>query len=380
MSKFTVHDHEAIDRTVEDHLDLIESRLLSRFDGVVAIVLIGGFGRGEGTVDLSDGEVRVMNDYDLLVVFEEFDRTRASVESELKEVGEALAEEIGIRFVDLLPRTTAEFENLSPTKMNYDMQHGYHVVYGDEELLFAGDPIRAEEIPDEEVRKLLFNRLVCALECISVRDGEFRPERSESFAFRQASKACVAAVDSYLLRHDRYVPRYGEKIERLRELDPSTDLVDLARTAIQVKLDSTTLPALDPVEFWMEVRREYEVAFMEFFEEYYQMSIPDWGTFVDHELSSVGIGERFRVLSTPDLSYAERIDQLLRPGSATETGAFVTQVPILFAVDPRTRSIDDRLLARAVELLRIDGDPAGPGGWDTVRAAAVENWYSVVHD
>ena len=55
------------DKKVQADLDRIVDKIRQRIDPV-SIILFGGFGKGEGSFDLRDGDVRPLNDYDLYVI------------------------------------------------------------------------------------------------------------------------------------------------------------------------------------------------------------------------------------------------------------------------------------------------------------------------
>ncbi|MHC4579941.1 MAG: hypothetical protein ACYS14_00690, partial [Planctomycetota bacterium] len=58
-----------ISNRIQEDLDRIVEEI-TQLEGIVALILMGGFGRGEGSVVTIRGRTRPLNDYDLMIVTE----------------------------------------------------------------------------------------------------------------------------------------------------------------------------------------------------------------------------------------------------------------------------------------------------------------------
>jgi len=117
VGKYTVYNNSAVDAAVEQDLQTIIARIIEEMP-VISIVLIGGFGRGEGGVLLSDDDVQPVNDYDLLLVVED------GFNTDLRPLSRELASIVKIRLIDLIPRHNSLLETLPATQFNYDLKYG----------------------------------------------------------------------------------------------------------------------------------------------------------------------------------------------------------------------------------------------------------------
>jgi hypothetical protein len=68
MGKYTVHDCPNIDTKIQHQLDTIVKILTENVPNIVSIVLHGGFGKGEGSIRIINGEVKPAHDYDIQVI------------------------------------------------------------------------------------------------------------------------------------------------------------------------------------------------------------------------------------------------------------------------------------------------------------------------
>lgn len=68
MGKYTVYKDEKVDVKVEADLNHIVTKVISSWNSIQSIILVGGFGRGEGSVLVQNGVIKPLNDYDLVIV------------------------------------------------------------------------------------------------------------------------------------------------------------------------------------------------------------------------------------------------------------------------------------------------------------------------
>lgn len=65
--KFTYAGKYA-DRKIQDYLEIIKKEIVKNVPGVKSIILGGGFGRGEGSVEFLGKKVMPLNDFNIFVV------------------------------------------------------------------------------------------------------------------------------------------------------------------------------------------------------------------------------------------------------------------------------------------------------------------------
>ncbi len=237
-----------------------------------AILLIGGFGRGEGGVisDESD-QWRAFNDYDLLVLVD------GNVdEAVIRPLSVELAQRLDIDFVDIgvIQRRVLEGRPLD-TVYAYELKAGHQVLEGPMDILARMPAINPATLPTVEATRLLVNRgwgLVWArlhLEEAMADAANFNRQRRR-FTVNAIHKGVLAAGEAALLLAGQYDISYRERARRLPELELTTALGEQAEEFRAAFVDSTrfkltpVIPDHDAtrlVEWWTRVRDWHEMMF-----------------------------------------------------------------------------------------------------------------------
>ena len=218
-------------------------------DDLVALVLGGGYGRGEGAVVRRDGVEHPYNDLDLMLVVRpghRIDRRRVAA---LQERHEAL---LGLE-IDVGRLLTVEDIARWPCwLMWHDLVTRHQVLHGPPNVLTAHAPARVyEPLPVVEGTRLLLNRGAGLLWALRVaRRIEAAPD--DDFARRNFYKCALALGDALLIAHRRFTSRYEGRDARLRELldtQPAVSpIIGLYEKALLFKLSPDQLPAHAPQE------------------------------------------------------------------------------------------------------------------------------------
>jgi len=260
VGKYTVYDNSAVDAAVEQDLREIIARIVEELP-VISIVLIGGFGRGEGGVLLSSDGVQPVNDYDLLLVVED------GFCADLGILSRELAGIVNIRLIDLIPRQNSLLATLPATQFNFDFKYGGMVLWG-ANVLDRIPAYRPEEVLPESGKSLLLNRLVCAIECYS-KDFERHGVAGEAafFLVNQTSKVILACVEALLIKAGSYHHSYQKRQEIFSiEFPEKKALQALVQTATDFKLRPSEKITFDPVVYWQEAMCQYLEVMADYFE------------------------------------------------------------------------------------------------------------------
>jgi hypothetical protein len=182
---------------------------------LVALVLGGGYGRGEGGVLLEAGLEKPYNDLDFTLIV----KCRPLVRLQLRrEAFHAWEGRLGIEIDFSRPLTLAEVEGWPHALMWHDLLHGHVVVEGDPNLLLDhAPPLLRQAPPLIEASRLLLNRGAGLLWSHLVASGQQEPPDPE-FVRRNLHKAWLALGDALLLLEGRYITAYAHREERLRLL------------------------------------------------------------------------------------------------------------------------------------------------------------------
>ena len=173
--------------------------------GLVALVLGGGYGRGEGGVFLRESREEPYNDLDLTLVVT--DRSLPAL-SRLRPIEEHYAARLGIHVDFSRPLTVADIAHWPHWLMWQDLLNGHVVLKGPPDILTANAPASLlAPLPPVEALRLLLNRGAGLLWARRVLAG-CEPEPDPGFVGRNYWKAALALGDAILIASQRHQTAY----------------------------------------------------------------------------------------------------------------------------------------------------------------------------
>ena len=201
-----------------------QSRFVRRFRG---IVLMGGYGRGEGTPFLRDGREEPFNDYDLIVVSDNvMPWTARRIRHDLARMERELTQTCGLP-VDLCLYTAERVAEAEFSLLNYELKYGHRVIWGDPAVLDPMPAFRHDRIPLSEGTRLLMNRGALLLDVRDRLRREPHPGASERlWLIKYLFKAFLAFGDCALLMTGEYDLYYHRKVEKIARLAGHPSLPD----------------------------------------------------------------------------------------------------------------------------------------------------------
>ena len=170
MGKYTAYGEKIDDYIQKNYLDKIIKSFVQDCNPV-SILLFGGFGKGEGSVDFVNGKPVPFNDFDLCVITDdklsnkELDRISMNASREIGMGGLEIAYfpqegyDVNKYFhvdVRCLPRE--KIKNLMSIQRYYELKHGTQVIYG-KDILKEMKDIQANDLPVSDGLRNLFNKL-----------------------------------------------------------------------------------------------------------------------------------------------------------------------------------------------------------------------------
>lgn len=219
-------DEPALARRLDEYLDGLSRRLneSAAASGCLALVLSGGYGRGEGGVfRAEDGVAQLYNDLEFYL-FTRSDQIPADVVSWCHQEERDGTEELGID-VEFKCLGIEALRQGEPSMFYYDLLQGNQLVWGQADWAAGMNPdlLATELIPWSEATRLLFNRgsglfySRCALAM-----GDERID--DGFVQRNHAKARLALGDAALVANGQYHYFCRERGERvaagLKEVPP----------------------------------------------------------------------------------------------------------------------------------------------------------------
>lgn len=157
---------ETADKKVAADLDII-IEIIKRRIRPVSVILFGGFGKGEGSFEVLDGNVRPLNDYDIYVIPSKrigddgLEQVSMECSRAIGRGGEEFCENPGARYdadrffhVDLREVPLGKLSRLKPMQRTYELKRA-QVIYGRD----VRDLIPDIQVPVSDAIRLLFNKL-----------------------------------------------------------------------------------------------------------------------------------------------------------------------------------------------------------------------------
>lgn len=221
-----------------------------------AVVLGGGYGRGEGGVLHTPQGDRFYNDLDFFVFASGADASGLHrIDSALKGISEQWERKLGIA-VDFGPAKNLEkLGGVAETLMFQELLHGWRPVWGNIDLAKWIPSLEPAEIPLTEAVRLLLNRgmgLVFAGEYL--RSGKDDPD----FIVRNMNKAVLGSGDALLIDAGSYRWRCSERAETFRALSERENLpgeyAGLYERAVRYKMEPEPILPPDPAGTWRTCR------------------------------------------------------------------------------------------------------------------------------
>jgi hypothetical protein len=183
----------------------------------VALYVMGGYGKGEGGVEWSEGRERLSNNVDLLLLTSD-ERTAAGARRLLAQLGDQLQAAAGLDVpVDVGVQDLGSLRRAGRRVMWFDLREGHRVVFGPPDLLPRILPADCTPLA-WDVEDLVVNRVApVVLGRLALRAGGSVGALRRPLV-RHMHKAVVAMGDALLFRAGQLTWSYREKGRRLEEL------------------------------------------------------------------------------------------------------------------------------------------------------------------
>jgi hypothetical protein len=222
---------KSADELVEKYLDIILKEIKENCPGLKAIILAGGYGRGEGAVEFVKGKPRLLNDLDMYLISE-----KQLSDSFLEELGQRCSKKIGkggqeypenyeAEFdfdtffnVDLRALTLKRLKHLPPIVRYYEMKNGTALLYGEDVRKMIPE-IKEEDLPFSEGLRFLSNRMMNMFLSMNEEYLKEKPSKDQVGIINYyICKAYLACSDALLLSLGKFAPSYSGRADIFRKV------------------------------------------------------------------------------------------------------------------------------------------------------------------
>lgn len=214
---FTVRGGPDVERDIKDVATEVTARILANIPAgtVAAVLLVGGYGRGEGGVVVEDGRQKAHNNLDFMLLTTPLSRLhhdmKATLDAEVEEIRQRTGFGIDLGFMPL-----ARLALFPRTVFWYDFYHGHKVLAGSEKVVHAFHRPKAAGIDPLDILNLLVNRgtlmvinqVLCSQMTVT--------DRTPKAIVRHAMKAIIGYGDALLFFKGAYSWSYLEKAANMK--------------------------------------------------------------------------------------------------------------------------------------------------------------------
>jgi hypothetical protein len=215
--RFTYCGGASVETRLQDIVTDVVRTLHSKLDPerVRAVVLIGGYGRGEGGVERRDnGQEYPHNNLDFLLIGRGNMVDAADLKREIDPLLEEISTKVGIG-LDLGITTEAKLSSSPCLIMWYDMRFGHKTLWGDSTFVPSLVQFEANRIPSWDARNLLVNRGTLLVINDALRERGLSSDVDRRLVVKHAIKAIIGYGDSLLYFLGAYHWSYAEKQRRM---------------------------------------------------------------------------------------------------------------------------------------------------------------------
>jgi hypothetical protein len=321
--RFTIDGSPGIERRLADTCARVAQGVRSIVPErqLEAIVLGGGYGRGEGGVLRAGPVEQPYNDLEFYVFLRgNYLWQRYRYQTALHALGESLSPEAGV-MVEFKLDSLRRFQPSPVSMFSYDLVARHRVVFGEEPVFGGcGHHLRADMIPMAEATRLLFNRCSGLLLVRELLERTALSNEEADFTVRNLAKAKLALGDALLTAFGLYHWSSRERHRRLAKLRPASGSVLKVSAAGegQVAEESAELTPKPETLPWLEEVQEHHAAGLEFKLHPYGMGSQGLDVAVSPQCfrGKGGRGDARRCRTGPDAGSVLKVSAAMESGAA----------------------------------------------------------------
>ncbi|MFA6816001.1 MAG: hypothetical protein WCS73_06870 [Lentisphaeria bacterium] len=240
----------------------IENRYFSkkRCSFSFALYLGGGYGRGEGGVQITNTDTALYNDLDLFLFTQNANRKeRAEITKQIRQFCQELEPELKIDIDCADAKRASHLPKLSSRLMYQELRHGHVCITQNMDAIAKIKPLDAKEIPPIEAVRLLVNRGMGLLWAL-------REEGDNNFILRNMHKAVLGAADAFLIFKKRYDYTLENRVKNFNVLVREESLPESYAALYQHAIEFKYRPPLSSGPFSQDKALEIAVFFRDILE------------------------------------------------------------------------------------------------------------------
>lgn len=266
------------DICIQKYLDVTVSDIINAVPDVISIILMGGYGRGEGAVLKVGKTYMPVNDFDIYIITKKLlpDKFLEDLATDISKKfgwgGKAHAEAFETArydfkkflHIDIRCLEEGKLKYLPPTVRYFEMKYASRVLYG-KNVLANFPEIKEDDIPISEGLRLIMNRYMLMLISFKpdfIKNKKAMDEDEKKILFYYLGKAYFTACENLLVLAGKFKATYLDRANELKRIykkefpelaDKHPELVDKVFFYLKYK-EKLGLPKEDPIKAWFEAR------------------------------------------------------------------------------------------------------------------------------
>jgi hypothetical protein len=294
MGIYTVYEQEWIDKQIESKLRLITNVILENVSDVRSVFLTGGFGRGEGSIEVTqDRKILCLRDFDIAVITDNV--TKRSTQLKLRDT---IHESLGLlpakdKFFARASKFVVDIKFLTEKDLIYrdiwfyDLKVASHILYGEDVRHLI--PWNSKDVPLSSGLRLLFEK-ICGLIGVfpsAYLEGGEIPEQKKKLLLLECYKTFVEICTALCILANEHQPKYADRADVLKkiyrsrfsglaEILPNLPQKVKACTNFKLKPDFADVRE-NPFALWFETRRYLGSTLVFYLEKAFNIKLSDLG-------------------------------------------------------------------------------------------------------
>ena|SRR3989344_1687165 len=272
MGVYSYHN-EKVDSIIEKDLSIIKSVILKEIKPI-SIILFGGFGKGEGIVEIKKDGITPLNDYDLYIITD-----KSYPDAYIEKLGVKCSQAIGKGGLDFVENPEETYDEnkffhvdlrvipyknlrkLMPTQRTFELKHGSKIIYG-KDVRYLIPNVRVA-VP--EAIRILFNKMDHLL-----LSKDNHPRIKSIYISKSYTDLCSAL----LIFENRFTGTYSARNQVFQTLDFPKELRKKVEWANDFRKNPKIMDNLD--EEWGEAKYWVGYAFKYIIVNYLNLKDDSW--------------------------------------------------------------------------------------------------------
>jgi len=283
----------SVNEQIDLQLQLVTKTILKNAPNVRSIIIVGGFGKGEGSIKLTkDGKVKCFRDFDIVCIVDRKPDSKA-----IEELYDQIYKSLGVIYPksSLFPRAQSFAIDLKflrkkdliyPDIYFYDLKAASQILWGEDVRRLV--PWTKNDVPLSSGLRLLFEK-VCGLLghfSIAYMQGKTPNFEGKELLVSECRKTFIEIGTALCILAGKYEPRYAQRAKVLENFY-ATQFPELAQVLPELpkkvteytdlKLRSYSLENYeDPIELWFSAQSYLREALDFYLKRYTRKSLSDW--------------------------------------------------------------------------------------------------------